>query len=260
MVHHEILSETGDRWLFCLHGFLGSGRNLGSFAKRLQGLHPEWRPVLVDLPGHGSSSPVSTPSCLKDFAEPIHALIDSLAPGQPVDVMGHSLGGRTALALAKAWPESLARVVLLDIAPGPVPPQNSIGQVMKALEGAPAESGSRSQMGEYFHAQGLPKPLTAWLLMNIERNEAGKYQWRIDRDSLLSGHGTWSQEDLWSVLETPGHPVRHCIRGGGSSFVSEEDKIRFEKSGCKVSTLPGVGHFLHAEKPQELAELVVASL
>src|ERR1700679_538748 len=101
------------RWMLVLHGILGSGANFRSFARRLAAARPDWGFVLVDLRMHGQSQEAPPPHTLAAAAEDLVRLGVELA--LPIaGVMGHSFGGKVALAYTGAAPRELEQVWVLD--------------------------------------------------------------------------------------------------------------------------------------------------
>jgi pimeloyl-ACP methyl ester carboxylesterase len=93
--------------LLLIHGFGGAAWNFSELAPLLQGR----RLVIPDLPGHGASSPLPVPT-LTGFADVMAEILD-----EPMDVLGHSMGGVVALRLAERHP-SLVRSLVLAAAAG----------------------------------------------------------------------------------------------------------------------------------------------
>jgi pimeloyl-ACP methyl ester carboxylesterase len=215
------------------------------------------RLVLPDLTGHGASPPLPPQANLDTLAHDVLTLADSLRLPRPLKLVGHSLGGRVALAARLARPEVVGEVVLLDIAPSPM--GGLVGELQRVLElllKAPATTESREAMREFFIAGGVSGPLTDWLLMNL-LHEGGYYRWRIDREALGALHRRITGTDLWASLAVPGARTR-CIRGGASPYVSDADAARMQAAGCPVETLAGAGHFVHVDAQPALLQSLLA--
>jgi len=247
MLHHETRGD-GPRRVMLLHGFLGSGRNLGSLARRWSERDPGVQIVLADLTGHGRSPPLPPDPTLEGLATDLVELARHL---ETSTLVGHSLGGRVALAARQMAPQLLRGVTLLDIAPGAVPTAD-IERILAALLAAPAEAAHRDIMASSLRARGIAEPLIGWLLLNLERRGRG-VAWRIHRERLAQLHAHSGRLDLWSTLELG--PTR-CIRGGASSFVSDADARRMRAARCPVQTLAEAGHFLHMDAPDALLALL----
>src|SRR5215217_6020164 len=109
------LGDTGPRVAF-VHGLFGQGRNWTTIAKALA--EEGRRVTLVDLPNHGHSPWTETSDYL-DMARMVAAECELF--GEPVTLVGHSMGGKVAMQLALRRPELLRALVVVDIAPAVYP-------------------------------------------------------------------------------------------------------------------------------------------
>lgn len=242
------LVGAGSEAVMLLHGFLGSARNLRTLAQRWQQLQPENRFVLPDLRGHGVSPPLPAGGnvTLAALAADVLATARQQELTPPYRLVGHSLGGRVALAAARIAPESIAEIALLDIGPGPIDPAKSESRrVLDVLLAAPDEAHDRRELRGFFVGRGLSPPLTDWLLMNLE-TVAGRVRWRIDRQALEKLHSQSMAEDLWDVVQAKAVALR-CVRGARSGYVSDAEAARLRAAGCPTATLPDAGHFVHVD-------------
>src|SRR4051794_18631186 len=103
-----------------MHGFLGSGKNLRALAQRWSELDAGRRFLLPDLTGHGHSPRPLPETDLRAMAHDVLETAQAEGLSGPLELVGHSLGGRVALGAALVAPEKLARVDLLDITPSPI--------------------------------------------------------------------------------------------------------------------------------------------
>ncbi|RMH68206.1 MAG: alpha/beta fold hydrolase [Actinomyces sp.] len=104
--------RVGTRPFVLVHGYTGSAHD---FAGHIDHLITERELVLVDLRGHGHSGRAATPDAyrVERLVGDLVALLDE-AVGEPVDLLGHSLGGRLALHVALERPDLVASLVLMD--------------------------------------------------------------------------------------------------------------------------------------------------
>jgi len=239
-----------------LHGFLGSGRNLRTLAAEWSAQEPARRFFLPDLTGHGASPALPEGASLQTLAEDVVSSAREAGLAGPLHLVGHSLGGRVSLAASARFGAEVARVDLLDIAPGPIPAAMSeSSSVLERLLEAPPRAADRRAMRADLLGRGLSPGIADWLLMNLQPlPEGGGVGWRFDREALARLHARANSQDLWSVLErsAPGRPHVRCIRGARSSYVSDADVRRLEAAGVKVATLPEAGHFVHVDAPEAL--------
>ncbi len=250
----------GTRPTVLLHGFLGQAKNLRSFAQRWSERDPSRRFLLLDLPGHGPDGPPLTEETdLRAMGRDVLARARGAGFEGPLELVGHSLGGRVSLAASLAEPQSVSAVSVLDITPGPIPTESSESHsVLQRLRQAPDGVAERRELRDFLIGTKLSAPLTDWLMMNVEERE-GRYHWRFDREALHRLHLRVNPEDLWAAVERPGARVQ-CVRGGRSAYVSEGDVERMQRAGCPVTTIPGVGHFLHVEATDAVLDAVVGFL
>ena len=110
------VGDAGPRVVF-VHGLFGQGKNWTTIARGLADRH---RVTLLDLPNHGHSPWTDRVDYL-DMAELVAAELEQL--GEPVTLVGHSMGGKVAMALALRRPELLRALVVVDIAPVEYPLQ-----------------------------------------------------------------------------------------------------------------------------------------
>jgi esterase len=252
---HTVVGE-GPREVVLLHGFLGSGQNLRGLAKRWGERAPA-RFLVPDLRGHGTSPRLTPDSDLDQLAADVLATAAAAGFTPPLTLVGHSLGGRVALAAARRAPDQVREVVLLDITPGAIDPRTSESRgVLDLLVAAPATAPDRRTMRGHFVDAGLSAGLADWLLMNLEPDPAGGgYHWRCDRQAFLDLHERFTREDLWPVVDKGEVPLQ-VIRGGRSHYVSDADAARLQASGVPVETLPGSGHHVHVEALDALVDVL----
>lgn len=248
---HTTIGE-GDRPTALLHGFLGSGRNLAALARAYAGKAPGRRFFLFDLPGHGASPALPEGATLETLATLLLQSFTELALPTPVDVIGHSLGGRVALKARQLAPERLGAVTLLDIGPSPITLPGTSHLALQRLLAAPERAPTREAFREALQGPGLTPGLVDWLLMNVVR-DGDAFRWRIDRAALDRLHPRVNAEDLWPAVRVQGGALR-CIRGEHGGYVSDADLAGLSLLGVDVVTLAGAGHFLHVDAPDALLQ------
>ncbi len=127
-----------DRVVYILHGILGSGRNWRSFARRLVRRRPDCRLILADLRGHGDSPSGAPPHTLQACVDDLENLAGIC--GAPEVVIGHSFGGKVALAWAQRDRVGIRQAWALDAAPGPLRSRadaHEVSRVIAALRQVP---------------------------------------------------------------------------------------------------------------------------
>ena len=242
---------NGPRIVVALHGFLGSGRNLGGLVRAWTERNPSLCVLTPDLLGHGRSPPMPPEPSLEALADAVLAWMDELDV-QSAEVVGHSLGGRVGLVARAQAPDRISRLDLLDITPGPIPVTDT-DHVVSVLTSAPDRAPDRQPIVDFLREHGLPAGLVQWLSMNLERAAEGDIRWRIDRRRLADYHHRTRGQSLWWAVEA--HPERlRLLAGGRSPFVSDADVTRLRALGVPVDTLEDAGHFVHADATEAVVD------
>ncbi|MGX6396016.1 alpha/beta fold hydrolase [Rothia kristinae] len=249
---------SGPQPVVFLHGLFGRGRNFTSIARQLGEEHTS---LLVDLPDHGASDWVPQISYpLMADAVAAHLRADFAADG-PVDVVGHSMGGKTAMQLALRHPDLVRRLVVMDIAP--VQPRETRGnsaELLDALLGLDLQTlGSRAEADAALQAAIPADGVRSFLLQNLRRGAEG-WAWQPDlrglreRLPVLMG---WPQ-----VTEPPYEGPVLWITGERSDYVRDEDRPAMAALFPRVrrAVIRGAGHWVHADRPAEVVAALRAFL
>lgn len=270
IVHHDLVRAEGaspSRWMLVLHGILGSGANWRTFARRLAAACPDWGFVLVDLRVHGQSTQAPPPHTVLAAAEDLVRLQRHL--DLPIrGVLGHSFGGKVALALADINPARLDQVWVLDSQPGANHEELESARthaVVRMLEEMPAVLPSRERFVEIVEERGYDRTFAAWLAMNLRRTDAG-YQLRVDMTAIRALFTSYYETDLWHVV-THHEKARdmNFVVGGKSDVLGEADRRRLAEADrtaphVTVHTLPEAGHWIHIDDPEGLFAIVRSAL
>ncbi|RDW13648.1 alpha/beta fold hydrolase [Paracoccus thiocyanatus] len=234
------------------HGLFGSGRNLGGLARRLG---ESRRVISVDMRNHGDS-----------FHDPDHgypALAADLAQvvqdaGGQADVLGHSMGGKAAMMLALTRPDLVRRLVVLDIAPFAYGhSQEGLIDAMQAVDlaGLRLRSQADARLAEHVTDPGV----RAFLLQSLDL-KADPPRWKFNLPALRS--------QMPLLVGWPDAPKASFT--GPALFLAGEESdycrapqaaaIRAHFPQAKIRAIAGAGHWLHADRPEEVAAAVSAFL
>ena len=228
-----------------LHGLLGQSRNWQAIARRLQqaglGLY------LVDLRNHGAS-PWSDEVGFAAMADDLVAFAEGHRLGR-VALVGHSLGGKVAMALALRRPDLVERLAVVDIAP--VAYRSGFEDLIRAMLAVELLPTTRRADVEAALTPAVPDAgVRAFLATNLETRE-GRLAWAPNLEALLAG-----MEALKGFPEPPA-PGRYdgptlFLRGGLSRYVRPEHEptIRRLFPEAEIVTVEGAGHWVHAEAPE----------
>lgn len=244
---------TGPPLLF-LHGLLGRARNWLTAGRALAASHAV---RLVDLRNHGAS-PWSDDAGYAAMAADVARLIEAAAAG-PVTLVGHSMGGKVAMTLALTRPELLRRLIVVDIAP--VRYESGYDRLIRAMLAADLSPGRRRGDVDAELAATVPdKAMRAFLIQNLDSRD-GHLVWQPNLTALLAA--------MPEIMGFPdglpaggyGGPVR-CLRGETSDYVGAEGAVALGRlfPGATIATVPGAGHWPHAERPDAFLPLLRAAL
>ncbi|EMR03757.1 alpha/beta fold hydrolase [Cesiribacter andamanensis] len=239
--------ETGQgQPLIILHGLFGAGDNWLSVARLLE---EEYRVILPDARNHGQS-PHDAEFTYSAMASDLVELLDELGLPDAIFV-GHSMGGKAVMNLAVSHPGRVRQLVVVDIAPRFYPVHHqTILQAFSAIDLQQLKSRKEADeaMAVYIRDVGTRQ----FLLKNLTRSEGGQgFEWKINLPVIRE------------KIENVGEPLPEgaifdkptlFIGGANSDYIRTEDEglIRQHFPQAKVVSIAGAGHWVHAEKPQEV--------
>jgi len=226
--------------LLIAHGLFGSARNWGVIAKRLS---DERQVIAVDMRNHGHS-PWFDSQSYEDMAGDLSEVIEE--HGEPVDVIGHSMGGKTAMMLALTRPELVNRLIVADIAPvayGHTQSHNIAAMRQVNLCQIEKRSDAAAQLAPLVDDPAL----APFFLQSLD---VPARRWRLNLDVL--------DRDMPKILSFPDIETRFdgptlFLSGGESTYVTQEHRPRIKAlfPKARFMKIPGAGHWLHADKPRE---------
>ena len=248
LLHSNIIGE-GTPFVI-LHGFLGMGDNWKTLAKQFsdQGFQLH----LVDQRNHGRSFhhndfdyEVLTDD-LKNYCD-FHDL-------ENIILLGHSMGGKTAMLFAAQFPQLIKKLIIADIAPKYYPiHHDTILKGLSALDFEIIES--RRQADEILSQYLSDFGTRQFLLKNLYWVEKGKLGLRVNLPVL--------KENVGEVGEAL--PINYSfegdtlfLRGDRSEYIGYNDEplIKIQFPSAKIQTVANAGHWLHAENPKEFYNYV----
>lgn len=247
-IRHPAATAAEAPRLVIAHGLYGSGRNWGVIARRLADRREV---VAVDMRNHGESPRFPTqsyPEMAADLAEVIERL-----GSQPVDLMGHSMGGKAAMQLALTRPDLLRRLIVADIAPvAYAHDQTRNARAMAEID--LSRIATRAEADAALSARIDDPALRAFFLQSLDLRQHPP-RWKLNLPVL--------EAEMAKIVGWPGtegtfdHPTLF-LTGAESRYVLPEhrDMIRARFPRARFAKIPGAGHWLHAEKPREFEETV----
>ncbi len=236
-----------------VHGLFGQGRNLGVIARRLGRTR---RVVTVDLRNHGDS-PHDPDHSYAAMAGDLAQLIGDL--GGPVDLAGHSMGGKAAMVLALTQPRLLRKLAVMDIAP--VAYDHDQTHLIDAMQAVELDGLDRRSEADRRLAQNLNAPaLRAFLLQQLDL-KSDPAHWRLNlpvlRDWMDRTTG-WPDDLPKATFDGPAL----FMAGAESDYVDSagEDAIRDYFPQAKLVRVKNAGHWMHADAPEAVADTLAVFL
>ncbi len=234
-----------------LHGFLGMSDNWKSLGAKFSDEGFEMH--LIDQRNHGKSfhddefSYEILVEDLKRYCD-FHELNNII-------LLGHSMGGKTAMLFAVTYPEMVSKLIVADIAPKFYPRHHhDILNGLSALDFKVTKS--RIQAEEILNNFVTHVPTRNFLLKNIYWMEKGQLALRINLDALIENIDEIGEE-LPTHVTFEGEAL--FLKGDRSEYVSEEDEkaITSQFDNAMIVTIKNAGHWLHAENPEGFFEAVM---
>jgi esterase len=234
-----------------LHGLFGAARNFGSIQRALA---RQFRVIALDMRNHGDSPhgpDMRYPTQAVDARETLGALgIEQAA------VVGHSMGGKAAMAMALQWPAEIGRLLVADIAP--VVYEHGNNAIAAAMAAIPLTGSLTRQQADAALADAVPRPdIRAFLLQNL-RFGADPH-WRIGLDEMAG-----AIPDLEGWVELPGTYPGPClfVTGANSDYVRHDHRpaIRSMFPAARFVAIKNAGHWVHADNPAGFLSVVEAFL
>ncbi len=231
-----------------LHGLFGNLDNLGLLSRDLIRDH---QVLTVDLRNHGLSfhSNIHT---YEAMAKDVKAVIHHLELDK-VTLVGHSMGGKVAMKLASILDKQVERLIVLDMAPVKYS-KNRHDNVFKGLH-AVEKSKPTSRMdamkvlSQHIDLEGVKQ----FLGKSLYKSD-GHFKWRFNVESLYSNY---NQILNWYELPPIKIPTLF-IKGEHSDYLMEEHQhlVRQQFPLAKAHVISNTGHWLHAEKPNDVLRVL----
>ena len=238
--------------LVLLHGLFGQARNFATVQRRLA----ERRHVVaLDLRNHGAS-PHAAGMAYATLADDVAETLGKLGLGRS-DIVGHSMGGKTAMALALTRPELVRRLVVVDIAP--VAYSHANAALVGALRALPFDAPMTRGQADRALAGAIPDAvIRGFLLQNFVPGE--RPAWRCGLAEIADAIPQIEGWDFTASSCFDGETL--LIRGGVSDYVGDAEERQFRTTfpRGRIETVPDAAHWVHADAPERFVSLVAEFL
>lgn len=241
-----------------VHGLYGSSDNWLTVGKKLAA---HYKVYLVDQRNHGRS-PNSEAHDYQVLKNDLAEFFDQQGIEKAI-LMGHSMGGKTAMSFAADYPERIEKLIVVDIAPkdyfllndeSQYYLHNNILRAMLEIDFSRIES--RKQIEDFLNERIDSTQIVQFLLKSISRNkDTTQFEWRLNvpvlydnLDEIIKGVNAHWFDDR---LPIKNYPVLF-IKGVNSNYILPEDFSSIHRiyPDAEISEIPDAGHWLHAEQPQ----------
>nr|XP_020752509.1 protein ABHD11 isoform X1 [Odocoileus virginianus texanus] len=248
--------EAASPPLVFLHGLFGSKTNFNSVSKVLA-QQTGRRVLTVDARNHGES-PHSPDMSYEAMSQDLQDLLPQLGL-VPCVLIGHSMGGRTAMLLALQRPELVERLIVVDISPVETSSSSSFPSYITAMRAVDVAneaslSSARKLADERLRSVIQSTNLRQYLLTNLVEVD-GRFVWRVNLDAL--------DKHLDKILDFPARQETYSgptlfLRGGNSQFLlpSHYPEIRRLFPRAQMQTVPNASHWVHSDHPQDFMAAV----
>lgn len=247
-LHYRELGEG--KPLMILHGLFGFSDNWQSHAKSLA---EYYRVILVDLRNHGRSD-WSEEFSYELMAQDVFELVEHLQL-EDLILVGHSMGGKVAMRFAQKYPDSLEKLVVVDIGVKEYPMHHEhilAGIHAVTLDNVSSRRMAADQLSEFIESNGIKQ----FLLKNLYWIHKGQLAWRMNVKVLER-----EMADILSAMpEVEVMTPTLFIRGELSNYILDEDISNLENlfPDSEIKTIESAGHWVHAEAPEEFLEALLS--
>jgi pimeloyl-ACP methyl ester carboxylesterase len=239
--------------LLILHGLFGSLDNWQTVSRKLGETHQVFS---IDLRNHGRSPH----SDIFNYPAMADDLRDFMAAHQlpRAHVLGHSLGGKTAMHFALRFPDLVEKLIIVDMAPRAYAPSHGpLFDAMLSLDLASFRE--RSEIAAALEPSIPDLATRQFLLKNIARDDSGAFRWKLNLPVLQKNYNQLNA----AIAPGPTFPGPVLfIKGERSDYLNEFDvPLIHQLFPCStVKTVPAAGHWVHADAPDQLINFALKFL
>ena len=256
--------RTGEP-LIILHGLYGSSDNWLNIGEQLS---EQFTVYLIDQRNHGKS-PHSNTHTYPDMRDDLLEFMDTNSIRE-ANIIGHSMGGKTAIYFALKYAERVKRLIVVDILPTPykiddtsAPQIMSHKNILKALQDIDTDKIKTLREADKTLKDAIPyKKVRQFLLKNLKRDENKKFYWLLNINTLVK-----ELPNIMDGLDTDEIPETEkpatlpvlFIKGEKSDYIPEDSRELIKRifSKAVMTTIKGAGHWVHAEKRNSFIMVVM---
>jgi esterase len=248
LLHYKQYSGQGAP-LVILHGLYGNQGNWSLHARQLAG---QYAVYAFDARNHGQSAHTDS-MLLSEMAADVADTMRALGLDQ-AHLLGHSMGGKTAMLLALQQPQRVRSLTVVDIAPVDYhKPRDAVLSAMLGLDLAALQD--RADADQQLALSIPEQAVRDFLLANLQRRAGGGFQWRLNLE-VIARH--FSEVTGWASSAAVYEGPVLFIRGERSDYILPEHQQETLRQfpNATLKTVSGAGHWVHAEKPEAVQRLI----
>ena len=253
LLHSKIIGDS-NKHILILHGFLGSGDNWISVSRKLNDIG--FTIHLIDQRNHGRSFH-SEKFDYELMCEDLFNYIEYYNVINPI-LIGHSMGGKTAMRFSLKYPELIHKLIVLDTSPREYPVlHQAIIDSLKEID--LSIYNTRNSVDDKLKESIKQKDLRNFLMKNIYRTNDGKLSFRFNLRSLSKNIG-----NIGKKIESDNQFIAEAIfiKGEKSEYINESDKesINILFPNSKFYIIPNAGHWLHVDNPNDFLSVLLSTI
>lgn len=247
-LHSQIIGEG--RPLLILHGFLGMGDNWKTLGNQFA--DDGFEVHLIDQRNHGRSfhsedfNYTVMANDLKNYCDAHHL--------SHISLLGHSMGGKTAMEFAMLYPEIVDKLIIADIGPKAYPQHHQ--DILKSLASLDFDVLASRGEADKVLAHYIPEIGTRqFLLKNLYWVKKGRLGLRVNLP-VVTKHIAQVGKAMSIDAVYKGETL--FVRGANSGYIEDIDALVIKKQFPKavIKTVENAGHWLHAENPTQFYQIV----
>lgn len=237
--------------LIILHGLFGTLDNWQTLARRLSA---HYMVFIIDQRNHGRS-PHDDAFNYEILAEDLRDFMEAQWIYEAI-IVGHSMGGKTAMQFALNYPDMVEKLMVVDI--GPQQYKGGHQTIFEALFALNLPTVQNRKEAEAQLATRIDSmAVRQFLLKNLTRNkESGQYEWKMNLPVIYENY----QNILAPITSNETYDGETLfVKGGKSDYLSSNDinDIRQLFPKADLHTIAEAGHWIHAEAPDAFFDMIL---
>ena len=238
-----------------LHGLFGQSDNWVTVARRIA---DQFHVFIPDQRNHGQSPHASVHS-FPAMADDLSAFIEEHGIVNPI-IIGHSMGGKTAMTYALENAGAIKKLVVIDISPRRYPERKIHTQVISQMMNIDLRTvTTRTEVEKILDSQISDSRVRMFIMKNLYYKLHGQLAWRLNLEAINQ-----SMDLLFDGISSDNRYMGPAlfVRGGKSDYITDSDIPLIENlfPSAIIKTISGASHWVHADAPEELCYLLSSFL